>query len=109
MARLMVSAGMLTSLALAMMVRRRKLVSGSPPLLAANWISLERREKTWPRFWSKAPLYRFTFAHLLCPLIVQTPSWKMKFFRNILFFNFGDAFAVWRALKTKVFRRKNWP
>ena len=57
MARLMLSAGMLTALASAMIVRRRGFMSGSPPpLRAATVISLMMRVKILPRLASSGAL-----------------------------------------------------
>ena len=55
-ARLMLSAGMLTDLASATIVRRRGFMSGSPPpLRAATVSSLMMRVKILPRLASAAP------------------------------------------------------
>src|SRR5579862_6019300 len=67
MARLMLSEGMLTALAAVMAVRRRALVSGSPPLRAAMLISLMRRVNTFPRLASVAAFLCLMVAHLECP------------------------------------------
>src|SRR5499427_4859062 len=70
MARLMLSAGMFSALAAAIAVRRRGLVSGSPPLLAAMLISLIRRVKILPRLASSAPFLCLILAHFEWPDIV---------------------------------------
>src|SRR6202795_4851580 len=67
MARLMLSAGMFSALAAAIAPRRRGLVSGSPPLLAAMEISLIRRVKILPRLASSAPFLCLIVAHLEWP------------------------------------------
>src|SRR5262245_7371208 len=68
MARLMLSAGMFSALAARMAVRRRGLVSGSPPPpLAAMLISLMRRVKILPRLASSAPFLCLIVAHLEWP------------------------------------------
>src|SRR5262249_24505037 len=67
MARLMLSAGMFSALAAAMGVRRRGLVSGSPPPLAAMLISLIRRVKILPRLASSAPFLCLMVAHFEWP------------------------------------------
>src|SRR5215218_1159315 len=68
MPRLMLSAGMLTDLASAMIVRSRGLVSGSPPpLRAATVNSLMIRVKTLPRFASAAPFLCLIVCHLEWP------------------------------------------
>src|SRR6516164_6840598 len=67
MARLMLSAGMFSALAAAMAVRKRGLVSGSPPFLAAMEISLMRRVKILPRLASSAPFLCLMVAHLEWP------------------------------------------
>src|SRR5436853_6156599 len=71
MARLILSAGMFSDLAARMAVRRRGLVSGSPPFLAAMEISLIRRVKILPRFASSAPFLCLIVAHFEWPDIVQ--------------------------------------
>src|SRR6478735_2199365 len=49
-------------------LRRRALLSGSPPaVLAAMVISRASLLKSAPRFTSIAPLMRLTLDHLLCP------------------------------------------
>src|SRR6185437_688626 len=67
MARLMLSAGMLTAFAATMAVRRRALASGSPPLRAAIMISLIKRVNALPRLASRAAFLCLIVAHLLCP------------------------------------------
>src|ERR1700757_2618046 len=68
MARLMLSAGMFSLLAARMAVRRRGLLSGSPPpCLAAMVISLIRRVKILPRFASSAPFLCLIVAHFEWP------------------------------------------
>src|SRR5215469_15712233 len=70
MARLILSAGMFSALAAAMAVRRRGLVSGSPPCLAAMLISLIKRVKILPRLASSAPFLCLIVAHLEWPDMV---------------------------------------
>src|SRR3954471_20165857 len=68
MARLILSAGMLTALASATIVRRRGLLSISPPpLRAATVSSLMIRVKTLPRFASAAPFLCLIVCHLEWP------------------------------------------
>src|SRR3954449_4994094 len=67
MARLILSAGMFSDLAARMAVRRRGLVSGSPPFLAAMEISLIRRVKILPRLASSAPFLCLIVAHFEWP------------------------------------------
>src|SRR5690242_13478963 len=76
MARLMLSAGMFSLLAARMAVRRRGLLSGSPPpFLAAMLISLIRRVKILPRLASSAPFLCLIVAHLEWPdMDVPSPS-----------------------------------
>src|SRR5690606_33098478 len=65
---LMLSAGMLCDLASAMTVRRRGLLSGSPPpLRAATVSSLMMRVKIFPRLASAAPFLCLIVCHLECP------------------------------------------
>src|SRR3954469_15871606 len=71
MARLILSAGMFSALAAAMAVRRRGLVSGSPPFFAAMLISLIRRVKILPRLASSAPFLCLIVAHLEWPDMVR--------------------------------------
>src|SRR5579875_2817347 len=66
-ARLMLSAGILTALAAATAVRNRAFASGSPPLRAAIMISLIKRVNTLPRLASRAAFLCLMVAHLLCP------------------------------------------
>src|SRR5579864_2766548 len=64
----MLSAGMFSALAAAIAVRKRGLVSGSPPpLLAAMVISLISRVKILPRLASSAPFLCLIVAHLEWP------------------------------------------
>ena len=64
----MFSAGMLTALASAMMVRSRGFISGSPPpLRAATVNSLMTRVNTFPRFASAAPFLCLIVCHLEWP------------------------------------------
>src|SRR6478752_9546118 len=67
MARLMLSAGMFSDLAARIAVRRRGVVSGSPPFLAAMEISLIRRVKIFPRLASSAPFLCLIVAHFEWP------------------------------------------
>src|SRR5262252_10251149 len=75
MARLMLSAGIFSALAAAIAVRRRGLLSGSPPpFLAAMLISLIRRVKILPRLASSAPFLCLIVAHLEWPDIEDLVS-----------------------------------
>src|SRR5215217_3602600 len=75
MARLMLSAGMLTDFASAMIVRRRGFMSGSPPpLRAATVSSLMMRVKILPRFASAAPFLCLMVCHLEWPDMQKTPG-----------------------------------
>src|ERR1700751_451618 len=68
MARLMLSAGMFSALAARIAVRKRGLLSGSPPpFLAAMPISLMRRVKILPRLASSAPFLCLIVAHFEWP------------------------------------------
>src|SRR5687767_3042041 len=68
MARLMLSAGMLTLLALSTAVRSRGLEATSPPpMRAAIDISRMILVKTFPRLASRAPFLCLIEAHLECP------------------------------------------
>src|SRR5690348_18449795 len=80
-ARLILSAGMLTALAVVMAVRRRAFDSGSPPVRAAIMISLIRRVKTLPRLASSAAFLCLIVAHLLCPDI-EKPQDSVTFEDN---------------------------
>src|SRR5256885_13987562 len=82
MARLMLSAGMFSALAARIAVRRRGLLSGSPPpFLAAMPISLIRRVKVLPRLASRAAFLCLIVAHLLCPDI-EKPQGSVTFEDN---------------------------
>src|SRR5262247_269058 len=71
----MLSAGMLTSLASAMMVRNRGLLPGSPPpLRAATVSSLMMRVKILPRLASAAPFLCLMVCHLEWPDMVCSLS-----------------------------------
>src|SRR5579871_2519290 len=71
----MLSAGMLTDFASAMIVRRRGLLSASPPpLRAATVSSLMMRVKILPRLASAAPFLCLIVCHLECPDMPKTPK-----------------------------------
>src|SRR5688572_7050948 len=71
----MLSAGMLTDLASATMVRRRGFMSGSPPpLRAATVSSLMSRVKILPRFASAAPFLCLIVCHFEWPDMAETPA-----------------------------------
>src|SRR3954447_1315755 len=73
MARLMLSAGMLTDLASATIVRRRGFMSGSPPPpRAATVSSLMMRVKILPRLASRAPFLCLIDAHFEWPDMPET-------------------------------------
>src|SRR5687768_7929845 len=75
MARLMLSAGMLTDLASATMVRRRGLASASPPpARAATVSSLMIRVKILPRFASAAPFLCLIVCHFEWPDMRKLPG-----------------------------------
>src|SRR5918999_2029841 len=75
MARLILSAGMLTDFASAMIVRSRGLLSGSPPLArAATVSSLMMRVKTLPRLASAAPFLCLMVCHLEWPDMAEPPN-----------------------------------
>src|SRR5687768_1239549 len=75
MAFLILSAGMLTDLASAMMVRRRGFMLGSPPpFRAATVSSLMMRVKTLPRLASAAPFLCLMVCHLEWPDIEKAPE-----------------------------------
>src|SRR6266571_6726331 len=80
-ARLMLSAGMLTDLAFSTAVRRRGFELGSPPpRRAAIDISRMILVKILPRLASRAPFLCLMEAHLECPDIgslLQT-AWRMR-------------------------------
>src|SRR5437764_15437597 len=90
MARLILSAGIFSAFAAAIAVRRRGLVSGSPPLFAAMLISLIRRVKILPRLASNAPFLCLIVAHLLWPDIVQ-PLLETSFVMDL--FNSGKTLS----------------
>src|SRR5215472_13143465 len=79
MARLMLSAGIFSAFAAVIAVRRRGLVSGSPPFLAAMLISLIRRVKILPRLASSAPFLCLIVAHLEWPDMVRPRIYKSIF------------------------------
>src|SRR5689334_193314 len=71
----MLSAGMFTSLASAMIVRKRGFIEGSPPpFLAATVSSLMMRVKILPRFASAAPFLCLIVCHLEWPDIAHSLS-----------------------------------
>src|SRR6187455_625222 len=71
----MLSAGMLTDLASAMIVRSRGLLSASPPpLRAATVSSLMTRVKSLPRLASAAPFLCLIVCHLEWPDMAETPE-----------------------------------
>src|SRR5881296_4609638 len=71
----MLSAGILTDLASAMIVRRRGLLSASPPpLRAATVSSLMMRVKILPRLASAAPFLCLMVCHLEWPDMAETPA-----------------------------------
>src|SRR5918999_4019175 len=79
MARLILSAGMLTDFASAMIVRSRGLLSGSPPLArAATVSSLMMRVKTLPRLASAAPFLCLMVCHLEWPDILDLQVFARK-------------------------------
>src|SRR5688572_14706015 len=78
-ARLMLSAGMLTDFASAMIVRSRGLLSGSPPpARAATVSSLMIRVNTLPRLASAAPFLCLIVCHLEWPDMAKTPDLAVK-------------------------------
>src|SRR5262245_10502600 len=77
MARVMLSEGMLASLAAAMAVRSRGLPVGSPPPpRAAIVISRIKRVKMRPRLASRAPFLCLMVLHFECPDMAR--SWILK-------------------------------
>src|SRR5438876_11003289 len=79
MARLMLSAGMFTDLALSTAVRRRGLEAGSPPpRRAAIDISRMILVKTFPRLASSAPFLCLMECHLECPDIGFSPRRRWR-------------------------------
>src|SRR4051812_10905347 len=75
----MLSAGMLTDFASATIVRRRGLLSTSPPpARAATVNSLMMRVKTLPRLASAAPFLCLIVCHFEWPDIAETPGNAMK-------------------------------
>src|SRR5688500_19012260 len=75
----MLSAGMLTDFASAMIVRRRGFESGSPPpARAATVNSLMIRVKTLPRLASAAPFLCLMVCHLEWPDMSETPANTVK-------------------------------
>src|SRR5918994_6502381 len=80
----MLSAGMLTDLASATMVRRRGFMSGSPPpFLAATVSSLMMRVKILPRLASAAPFLCLIVCHLEWPDMAETPDLTQKNDRKV--------------------------
>ena len=76
---LMLSPGMFTDLASAMMVRRRGFESGSPPpFLAATVSSLMMRVNTLPRLASAAPFLCLMVCHLEWPDMSNPPKYSGK-------------------------------
>src|SRR6476620_440843 len=76
---LMLSAGLFTSFAAAMIVRRRGFMPGSPPpLRAATVSSLIRRVKTLPRLASAAPFLCLIVCHLEWPDMRKLPQKRVK-------------------------------
>src|ERR1700734_3522295 len=71
MARLMSSCGMFSALAARIAVRRRALLSGLPPPLAATAISFSSRVKILPRLASSAPFLCLIVAHFEWPDITE--------------------------------------
>src|SRR5512136_888960 len=77
MARSMLSLGMFAALALRMAVRRRGLVSWSPPpILAAMLISLISLVNIWPRLASARPFLCLMVCHLLWPDMLVLPYFR---------------------------------
>src|ERR1700754_611848 len=75
MARLMLSAGMFTALASAMIVRSRGFMSGSPPPpRAATLNSFMIRVNTLPRFASAAPFLCLIVCHFEWPDMANPPE-----------------------------------
>src|SRR5690242_18367322 len=71
----MLSAGMLTDLASAMIVRSRGLLSASPPpFRAATVSSLMMRVNALPRFASAAPFLCLIVCHFEWPDMAKTPA-----------------------------------
>ena len=81
----MFSAGMLTALASATMVRSRGFISGSPPpLRAATVNSLMTRVNTLPRFASAAPFLCLIVCHLEWPDMAELQERQGRRGREIL-------------------------
>src|SRR5262245_30197029 len=79
----MLSDGMLTDFASAMTVRRRGLLSGSPPpFLAATASSLMMRVNTFPRFASAAPFLCLMVCHFEWPDMAKPPESLEKSNKN---------------------------
>src|SRR6186713_3335872 len=77
----MLSAGMLTLLALSMIVLSLGLPSGSPPpMRAATVISLIMLVKILPRLASSAPFLCLILCHFECPDIYLVHLWGMNGF-----------------------------
>src|SRR3954447_7390024 len=75
----MLSAGMLTDFASATIVRRRGLLSTSPPpARAATVNSLMRRVKTLPRLASAAPFLCLMVCHLEWPDMPELPQFRRQ-------------------------------
>src|SRR6186713_2470919 len=81
----MLSDGMFTALASAMIVRNRGFMSTSPPPpRAATVSSLMRRVKTFPRLASAAPFLCLIVCHLEWPDMQETPENQREIGRSIL-------------------------
>src|SRR6478672_4530186 len=88
----MLSAGMLTDFASATIVRRRGLLSTSPPpARAATVSSLMIRVKTLPRLASAAPFLCLIVCHFEWPDIAETPVIAVKTGQRILSQGLGSA------------------
>src|SRR6478752_3265473 len=88
----MLSAGMLTDFASATIVRRRGLLSTSPPpARAATVSSLMMRVKTLPRLASAAPFLCLIVCHFEWPDIAETPVIAVKRGPDMLSQGLGSA------------------
>src|ERR1035438_6882554 len=81
MARLIFSSGMFSDLAARTAVRRRALLSGLPPPLAATAISFRRRVNILPRLASSAPFLCLIVAHFEWPDI-RTSTIELQYGRG---------------------------
>src|SRR5436190_394006 len=105
----MLSAGMLTDFASATIVRRRGLLSTSPPpARAATVSSLMIRVKTLPRLASAAPFLCLIVCHFEWPDIAETPVIAVKNGRTDPITGAWLRMVPWRSRQVRRVRRVRW-